>query len=30
MPGPYAPVESVDEGLNFLRNIASALPNDRA
>ena len=30
MPGPYAPVESVDEGLNFLRNIASALPSDRA
>jgi TDG/mug DNA glycosylase family protein len=30
MPGPYAPVESVDEGLNFLRNVASALPSDRA
>ena len=30
MPGPYAPVESVDEGLNFLRNLASALPTDRA
>ncbi len=29
MPGPYAPTESVDEGLNFLRNIASALPIDR-
>ena len=30
MHGPYAPIESVDEGLNFLRNIASALPTDRA
>jgi double-stranded uracil-DNA glycosylase len=30
MPGPYAPTESVDEGLNFLRNVASALPTDRA
>jgi double-stranded uracil-DNA glycosylase len=30
LPGPYAPVESVDEGLNFLRNVASALPSDRA
>jgi TDG/mug DNA glycosylase family protein len=30
MPGPYAPIESVDEGLNFLRNVASALPSDRA
>ena len=30
MPGPYAPVESVDEGLNFLRNLVSALPTDRA
>jgi hypothetical protein len=29
MPGPYAPTESVDEGINFLRNIASALPLDR-
>ena len=29
MPGPYAPVEQVDEGLNFLRNLASALPADR-
>ena len=27
MPGPYAPREQVDEGLNFLRNIASALPD---
>jgi double-stranded uracil-DNA glycosylase len=30
MPGPYASVEDVDEGLNFLRNLASALPVDRA
>jgi G:T/U-mismatch repair DNA glycosylase len=30
MPGPYAPIEQVDEGLNFLRNLASALPTDRA
>jgi double-stranded uracil-DNA glycosylase len=29
MPGPYAPVEQVDEGLNFLRNLASALPGTR-
>ena len=29
MPGPYAPVEQVDEGLNFLRNVASALPSGR-
>ena len=29
MPGPYAPVAEVDEGINFLRNLASALPNDR-
>ena len=29
MPGPYAPVEQVDEGLNFLRNLAAALPVDR-
>jgi TDG/mug DNA glycosylase family protein len=26
MPGPYAPREQVDEGLNFLRNLAAALP----
>jgi double-stranded uracil-DNA glycosylase len=26
MPGPYAPVEDVDAGLNFLRNLAAALP----
>lgn len=30
MPGPYAPTEQVDEGLNFLRNLASSLPIDRA
>jgi TDG/mug DNA glycosylase family protein len=30
MPGPYAPTEQVDEGLNFLRNLAAALPVDRA
>ena len=30
MPGPYAPVAEVDEGLNFLRNLAAALPVDRA
>jgi TDG/mug DNA glycosylase family protein len=30
MPGPYAPVEQVDQGLNFLRNLAAALPVDRA
>jgi double-stranded uracil-DNA glycosylase len=29
MPGPYAPVEQVDEGLNFLRNLANALPTGR-
>ncbi len=29
MPGPYAPTEEVDEGLNFLRNLAAALPIDR-
>ena len=29
LPGPYAPVESVDEGINFLRNLASSLPVDR-
>jgi hypothetical protein len=26
MPGPYAPVEEVDEGLNFLRNLDASLP----
>jgi TDG/mug DNA glycosylase family protein len=30
MPGPYAPTESVDEGLNFLRNLSAALPTGRA
>jgi double-stranded uracil-DNA glycosylase len=30
MPGPYAPTEQVDEGLNFVRNLVSALPTDRA
>jgi len=29
MPGPYAPVAEVDAGLNFLRNLAAALPEDR-
>ena len=29
MPGPYAPVEQVDEGLNFVRNLAAALPAER-
>jgi double-stranded uracil-DNA glycosylase len=29
MPGPYAPVEQVDEGLNFVRNLVAALPIDR-
>lgn len=29
MPGPYAPVAQVDEGLNFLRNLAASLPTDR-
>jgi TDG/mug DNA glycosylase family protein len=29
MPGPYAPTEQVHEGLNFLRNLAAALPADR-
>jgi TDG/mug DNA glycosylase family protein len=26
MPGPYAPRDDVDEGLNFLRNLAVSLP----
>jgi double-stranded uracil-DNA glycosylase len=30
MPGPYAPTEEVDEGLNFLRNLNASLPVDRA
>ena len=29
MPGPYATTEQVDEGLNFLRNLAASLPVDR-
>ena len=29
LPGPYATVEQVDEGVNFLRNLTSALPADR-
>ena len=29
MPGPYAPTEQVDEGLNLLRNLASLMPSDR-
>jgi double-stranded uracil-DNA glycosylase len=29
LPGPYATTEQVDEGLNFLRNLVSALPVDR-
>ena len=29
MPGPYAPTEQVDEGLNLLRNLVASLPTDR-
>jgi TDG/mug DNA glycosylase family protein len=29
MPGPYAPTEQVDEGLNLLRNLATLLQPDR-
>jgi double-stranded uracil-DNA glycosylase len=29
MPGPYAPIEQVDEGLNFVRNLVAALPTNR-
>jgi TDG/mug DNA glycosylase family protein len=29
MPGPYAPTEQVDEGLNLLRNLAASLPVGR-
>jgi TDG/mug DNA glycosylase family protein len=29
MPGPYAPTPDVDQGVNFLRNLAAALPADR-
>ena len=28
MPGPYAPTEEVDQGLNFLRNLQASLPYD--
>ena len=28
MPGPYAPREKVDQGLNFIRNLGAALPGD--
>jgi len=28
MPGPYAPHEEVDAGLNFIRNLGAALPDD--
>jgi double-stranded uracil-DNA glycosylase len=28
MPGPYAPREEVDEGLNFIRNLGAALPEE--
>ena len=28
MPGPYAPREEVDAGLNFIRNLGAALPED--
>jgi TDG/mug DNA glycosylase family protein len=27
MPGPYAPREQVDEGLNFIRNLGTSLPD---
>jgi hypothetical protein len=27
MPGPYSPRKEVDEGLNFLRNLAASLPH---
>jgi TDG/mug DNA glycosylase family protein len=30
MPGPYAPTEQVDEGLNLLRNLASLMPSDQS
>jgi TDG/mug DNA glycosylase family protein len=30
MPGPYAPTEQVDEGLNLLRNLASLMPSNRS
>jgi G:T/U-mismatch repair DNA glycosylase len=28
MPGPYAPREVVDEGLNFIRNLGASLPDE--
>ena len=30
MPGPYAPVTEVEQGLNFLRNLTSLLSGDEA
>ena len=30
MPGPYAPTGEVDAGINFVRNLATALPTDRS
>jgi hypothetical protein len=30
LPGPDASAESVEEGVNFLRNLAASLPRDRA
>ena len=30
MPGPYAPTGEVDAGINFVRNLATALPRDRS
>jgi TDG/mug DNA glycosylase family protein len=30
MPGPYAPVDEVTQGLNVLTNLAAALPIDRS
>jgi double-stranded uracil-DNA glycosylase len=29
MPGPYAPIEQVDLGLGFIRNVAASLPRER-
>jgi hypothetical protein len=29
MPAAFAPTEEVDEALNFLRNLAAALPRER-
>jgi hypothetical protein len=28
MPGPYAPRDEVDAGLNFIRNLGAALPEE--